>query len=446
MKSALGFWGTCALVIGNTVGAGIYFLPVSLAPFGALSIGGWLVTALGAIFLALMFGGLSRRYPKVGGPYAYARTAFGDMWGFQMAWSYWASSFISNAALAIACVSYLSVFVPMLATNRIMACLTGIALVWIATAINTKGVKQTSIVQMLLTALKLTPLIVIGVIGLFFMNDANLAPLPQSGGSTLSAINGAALLTLYAFIGLESATVPAQHVINPEKTIARATIVGTLICALLYISVTISVLGVMGSHSLANSQAPVADAARIIFGEWAAPIAAFGAVISAFGCLVGWVLVQGQMPYAAAMDGLFPAIFVKLSKEGVPLAGVVISSVLITIIMSMNYVDSLSKQFTLLVSLSTFSMLVPYAGSALADLLLRLKVREKVQVRHFGALLVAVVALAYTLWLIIGAGQESIFLGLGFSTLGFVVYFVAKARNAAVKASEAKAQSSSRRS
>lgn len=438
MKAKIGFWGTAALVIGNVVGAGIYFLPVSLAPFGALSIGGWLITALGAILLALMFGGLAQRYPKVGGPYAYARTAFGDVWGFQMAWCYWASAWISNAALAIACVSYMSVFVPALATNRSMACLTGISLIWIATAINAKGVKQTSIVQMLMTVLKLGPLIVVGLVGLFFMNDASFAPLPTNGSNTLSAINGAALLTLYAFIGLESATVPAQHVLHPQKTIPRATIFGTLLCAVLYIAVTISVIGVMGSEALAHSQAPIADAAKLLFGSWAAPVAAFGAVISAFGCLVGWVLLQGQMPYAAAIDGLFPAIFGKLSKEGVPLAGMIISSLLISGLMLMNYVESLSKQFTAMVSLSTFAMLVPYTGSALADVVLRIKAKEKIKNLSILSLLLSTTALAYTLWLIMGAGRESIMLGIGFSILGFIVFFVAKGRKVSTREVAAK--------
>jgi len=436
MKASIGLVGTCALVIGNTVGAGIYFLPVSLAPFGALSIGGWIITAFGAIILALMFASLARRYPHTGGPYVYARTAFGDAWGFQMAWSYWASGWISNAALVLACVSYLSVFIPALASNRLLACATGIALIWIATAINAKGIKQTSFVQVLLTILKLSPLIVVGFIGLFFLSEQSSVPLPAEGTSTLSAINQAALLTLYAFIGIESATVPAQHVINPEKTIAKATIIGTLLCAVLYIVVTVSVLGLMGQEALLNSKAPIADVAKILFGAWAAPIAAFGAVISAFGCLLGWVFLQGQMPYAAATNGLFPSVFGKVSKQGVPLYGIVISSVLITILMFMNYVESLAQQFTMLVSLSTFAMLVPYAGSALADLVLRLKAKEKIKGKAILSLLIAFGALLYTLWLIIGAGKESIYLGLGFSALGFVIYFVGRGRKAAKEDNE----------
>lgn len=434
MKGKIGIWGTSALVVGNVVGAGIYFLPVSLAPFGALSIGGWLVTAIGAILLALMFGRLSARYPHAGGPYAYTRAAFGDTWGFQMAWCYWASCWISNAALTTACVSYLSVFMPALATNKLMACLTGVALIWIATALNAKSVKQTSMVQMLITILKLAPLIAVGVVGLFFMQKSSFVPVVKND-TILSSINSAALLTLYAFIGLESATIPAQHVINPEKTIKRATVFGTLLCAALYIAVTLAVIGLMGSQTLANSQAPIADAAKMLFGDWAGPIAAFGAVISAFGCLVGWVLLQGQMPYAAAKDGLFPAFFGKLTKNGVPLLGMVISSVLISACMFMNYFDSLAKQFTALVSLSSFAMLLPYAGSALADIILGLRSKKSIK-GSTSSFVLSLGAIAYTFWLIAGAGSTSIFLGLGFIILGFVVFFFARARKAATPSAD----------
>lgn len=424
----MGFFGTCALVIGNTVGAGIYFLPVSLAPFGALSIGGWLVTSLGAIILALMFAGLAKKYPMVGGPYVYVKEAFGDCVGFQMAWCYWTSAWISNAALSIAAVSYLSVFFPQLATNRFLAAIVGISLIWIATGINALGVRQTSKIQILLTILKLSPLIIIGIVGLFFMKEGNFEPLPQGQTHWLSSINSVALLTLYAFIGLESATIPAQHVRDPKKTIAKATIIGTLMVAILYIVITISVIGVMGAGTLLKSQAPIADVAMRIFGNTVAKLTALGAVISAFGCLLGWVLMQGQMPFAAAQDGLFPSLFKRLSNQGVPVLGMVISSLLITGLMCMNYVDSLAKQFTMMVSLSTFTMLVPYAGSALADLYLRIKENKAQRRISFFAIFLAVTSLVYTIWLIIGAGGESFVLGLLFVAFGFVVYFWAQNR------------------
>jgi APA family basic amino acid/polyamine antiporter len=424
MKPTIGLLGTCALVIGNVIGAGIYFLPVSLAPFGIYSIGGWLVTAVGALMLALVFGNLARRNQNVGGPYTYARMAFGNTIGFQMAWCYWASCWISNSTLAIACVSYLSVFVPSLASNRLLATGVGISLVWLATAINAKGVKQASLVQILLNIVKLSPLIAVGFIGLFFINDKNLVSshMPIKA----SMINSAALLTLYAFLGMESATIPAQHVINAQKTIPRATVFGTLGCAILYIIVTISVIGVLGTDALAHSQAPIADVARVIFGEWAVPVAAFGAVVSAFGCLLGWILLQGQMPYAMAKDGLFPDFFGKLSRNGVPLLGMTFSSLLITGLMFMNYIDSLAKQFTAMVTLSTFVMLVPYSCSALANLYFCIKENKDKNYKKYMSLGMSLIALAYSVWLLVGASRNAVLYGVIYIIIGFIFFWARK--------------------
>lgn len=420
--SSLGTVRLSALVIGNTVGAGIYFLPVSLAPFGGISLAGWLVTSLGSILLALVFARLARKNSNAGGPYAYTKAAFGSFWGFQSAWGYWAATWMSNAALAVAAVSYMSVFWPMLATNRLASCITGLFMIWIATLINAVGIKKTSSVQVIITLLKITPLILVGVFGLFWINPSHFEPINSSNMSNISAINAVATLTLWAFIGLESGTVPSQHVKNPTKTIPRATILGTILCAVIYMTVTVSVLGLIPADQLAKSSAPLADAAKILFGDWTAHLVAAGAVLSAFGCLIGWVLLQAQMPYAAAIDGSFPRIFAKLSKRQVPLVGLVLSSLLMTLVMCMNFVSSLAEQFTALVNLSTFIILVPYALSTLADF-------RNERARGFKALIISVLAFGYSSWLIIGAGSQSIILGLGFLLLGVPVYFFMKRKN-----------------
>lgn len=417
--SSLGTVRLSALVVGNTIGAGIYFLPVSLAPFGGISLLGWLITSIGSILLALVFARLARSNSKVGGPYAYTKSAFGSFAGFQTAWGYWAAAWMSNAALAVAAVSYCSVFWPVLAHDRLWSCLVGIALIWIATLINSFGVKQTSSVQVVITILKISPLILIGIAGLFAIDSSNFVPFNQSAKSDISAIHAVAMLTLWAFIGLESGTVPSQHVKNPTKTIPRATILGTILCALLYMLVTVSVLGLIPAEILAQSSAPLADAAKILFGEWTARLVALGAVLSAFGCLIGWVLLQAQMPYAAALDGSFPKIFAQLSKQHVPLVGLILSSLLMTGLMMMNFVSSLAEQFTSLVNLSTFIILVPYALSMLADF-------RNQQKKGLKSIIISVLAFSYSSWLIIGAGTSSIIMGLAFLALGIPVYLFMK--------------------
>lgn len=424
MRSTIGLVGATSLVIGNMVGAGIYFLPVSLASYGILSIAGWIITSFGAVMLALMFCRLARRNPKVGGPYAYARDAFGNLTGFQMAWGYWACTWIGNAALAVTAVSYLSVFFDVLARDRMLACLTGIGLVWLATAINAMSVRKASFFQIILTILKLSPLVAVGMVGVFFFESTNLTPLAEHNDHIFASINQAALFTLFAFLGLESATIPAQHVDKPQTTIPRATVIGTLLSAVIYIVITVSVIGVIGPATLAQSKAPVADAARIIFGDWAAPFAACGAIISAFGCLIGWVMLQGQVPYAIARDGLFPRAFAQLSRKGMPVVGMSISSVLITLLMFMNYFESLADQFTALISLSTFCMLVPYGFCAMADIMSRYKESPTRNSRFYGSLLLPTGALAFSLWLMVGSGAESAIFGAVYFALGFLVYFI----------------------
>ena len=420
--SSLGTVRLSALIIGNTVGAGIYFLPGFFSPFGGISLVGWLVTSLGSILLAVVFARLARKNSKAGGPYAYTKAAFGSFWGFQSAWGYWAATWMSNAALAVAAVSYMSVFWPILATNRLASCIMGLFLIWIATLINAIGVKKTSSVQVIITILKITPLILVGVVGLFAINTSHFVPINLSNMSNISAINAVATLTLWAFIGLESGTVPSQHVKNPTKTIPRATIMGTILCAVIYMTVTISVLGLIPADLLAKSSAPLADAAKILFGDWTANLVAAGAVLSAFGCLIGWVLLQAQMPYAAAIDGSFPKIFARLSSRHVPIVGLILSSLLMTIVMAMNFVSSLAEQFTALVNLSTFIILVPYALSTLADF-------RNERARGFKALSISVLAFIYSSWLIIGAGTQSIIFGLGFLLLGVPVYLFMRKKN-----------------
>ncbi|MFD0852211.1 amino acid permease, partial [Actinomadura adrarensis] len=189
----------------------------------------------GAILLALVFARLARAYPNTGGPYAYARRAFGDFVGFQTAWGYWIAVWAGNAAIAVAFVGYLAHFWPALADDKILAAGVALVTIWLLTAVNAYGVREGGAVQVVTTVIKLVPLLMIAVGGLFFVKSGNFGEFNASGGSAFSAVTAAAALTLWAFIGLESATVPAEDVNDPEKTIPRATIAGTAVTALIYI-------------------------------------------------------------------------------------------------------------------------------------------------------------------------------------------------------------------
>jgi APA family basic amino acid/polyamine antiporter len=292
------------------------------------------------------------------------------------------------------------------------------------TGVNALGVREAGIVQVVTTILKLLPLIAIGTLGLLYLDPGHFQPFNPSGETPFNALTATAALTLWAFTGLESATIPADSVKDPSRTIPRATIIGTLAVAVIYILATVGVMGILPATDLANSTAPFADAGRLIWGSRAGSLIAAGAAISAFGALNGWVLLQGQMPMAAARDGLFPAVFGKMSRRGTPLAGMVISSLLVTGLMALNYKASLVEQFTFIILLATLSTLIPYVFSAVAELVIFVREREKFRgERLAGASVIAVLALLYSLWAIYGTGRDTVFWGFVLLLAGLPVYW-----------------------
>jgi len=421
-KKSLGFWMCVSLVLGNMIGSGIFLLPASLAEYGGISILGWVFTAVGALFVALVFVRLSRRHPALGGPYAYTRDGLGRFPGFLVGWCYSLSLWCGNAAIAVAMVSYASVFFPVLNEQANLGLLIALSAVWLLTLVNCKGVKEAGYLQVLMTVLKTIPLIIIAVAVVFYFDAGQFTPLNKSNDGHFSAVTATAALTLWAFLGLESATVPADNVENPSKTIPKATIVGFLIAALIYIASTVTILSIIPHDQLVNSSAPFADAARIIGGDTAYYLIAATALVSCFGALNGWILMQGQIPMALANDELFPKIF-KANDRGVPVKGLLITSVFVSLFTSMNYQGSLTKLFTFSILVSTLALLVPYLFSIFAEL--RYIHQNKSQTSMF-AWFTPIFALCYVLWAISGIGQKALVLGLGLVLLGIPTYFLLK--------------------
>lgn len=428
-KRILGFWTLTSLVAGNMIGSGVFMLPAALAKFGTISILAWILTAIGSIFLALVFSRLSQLLPKTGGPYAYCHEAYGDFVGFQLAYNYWIALWIGNAAIAVAFVGYLSVFWPAVATVPWLSCGISIGIVWVLTGVNILGVQQAGIVQLVTTILKMAPLFLLALIGLFFIHKENLAAFNVSHHSNWQALTGAATLTLWSFVGFESATVPAGNVIDPRRNIPRATIIGTVVAAIVYILGTISVMGIIPMDQLANSNSPFADTARVMFGHWGAVIIALAAIIACFGTLNGWILMQAQIPYAAAHDNLFPKPFGKLGKNGTPVIGLVISSLLITVLLLLRYGVNLVDQFTFMILLAVLASLVPYIYTAVAEVVLLINNPGKFEGHRFKtALILSIVAFIYAFWAILGAGQEIVYYGFLLFISSLLVYVWVRAR------------------
>jgi APA family basic amino acid/polyamine antiporter len=403
----LGFWSAVSIVMGNMIGSGVFLLPASLAVHGGgLSIAGWLVSAAGAVMLALVFARLSSQYPAAGGLYAYTRAAFGDTAGFLVAWGYWLSTVGTLAALAVALVGYLDPFVPSLVRTPPAAALLAIATIWIVIGVNVAGVALAGRVQIVTTALKLLPLIVVGIGGVFFFDAGVFAGAAPAAQPSVSGLMAVVTLTLWAFLGLECATIPAASVRDPERTIPRATIVGTVLTALVYIASTVGVMSLVPSDALASSTAPFADGARRLIGERGGALVALGAAVSCFGALNGWTLVVGQLPMAAAADGLFPPAFARRSDRGTPAAAMVVGGVMSTGLVAMNYSRGLVELFTFIILLCTLSTLVPYVFCSLAVWLM-----PGQSAPSGAAAVVSALAFLSAMLAIVGAGAETVFYG-----------------------------------
>jgi len=422
-RRTLGIWMCTALVVGNMVGSGIFLLPASLGAYGGVSIFGWLFTTAGAMLLALTFARLARALPRAGGPYAYTRAAFGDFPAFLVAWGYWVSICAGNAAIAVALVGYLGFFWPAIATSPGRGAVAAVAAIWLLTAVNARGVRTAGWVQLVSTVLKLAPLVAIGTVGLLFLRRDNFVPFNVSGQGTFAAVWATAALTLWAFMGLESATIPADDVERPDRTIPRATLLGTAASAAVYVLATVAVMGVIPAAALATSGAPFADAASRMWGPWAAGAVAAGAAVSCFGALNGWTLLLGQMPLAAAMDGLLPGLFGKLSARGTPALALVLSSVLVTLVVATNYARGLVAEFTFIIRLSTLTALLAYVFSTLALAVSRVRVRAPIPGEPTASrLAVPLLAFAYSLWAVAGVGREALLWGSVTLLLGIPIY------------------------
>jgi basic amino acid/polyamine antiporter, APA family len=431
-RRSLGMVAATSLVVGNMIGSGIFLLPAALAPYGGISVLGWAFTTVGAICLALVFARLASLVPKAGGPYAYTRAGFGDFAGFWVAWGYWISTWSGNAAISVAMVSYLRIFVPALESTA-QACVVAVAAVWFLTWVNCRGVREAGWMQVATTVLKMVPLCGIAVFGIFRLNLEHFVPFNPSGATPFSAVSAVAALTLWSFLGLEAATIPADAVEEPERTIPRATVAGTLIVAAVYILGTAAVMGALPPGALAKSGAPFADAARAMWGDWAYYFVGFGAVAACFGALNGWILVQGQIPMAAARHRLFPGQFARLSKAGVPAFGLIVSSFLVTALLALNYSgeQGLVEIFDFVILLATLSTLVPYAFCTMAELMIYVQNRDRFRgERLFGSASIAVAAFAYSVWAIYGSGAKTVLYGFLLLVAGIPCYVALRRQQA----------------
>ncbi len=387
-----------ALIVGSIIGVGIFNLPTSLSAYGPISLVSMGLTTLGALALALLFAALSRRLPADGGPYAYARVAFGNGLGFANAWSYWITAWAGNAAIAVGWVLYVEEFVNT-GHNKLGSVVLVLVGLWIPAAINLSGVENMGSVQVVTTVLKFAAVAFMSTVGLFYIDTANYTPWNVSGEGALGAIGGGMAIALFSYLGVETAAVATAKVRDPDRNVPRSTVLGTLATAVVYMLSLTAVFGILSTSQLASATAPFSDAINTMFGgTWAGDVMSIAVIISGFGALNGWTMICAEMPLAAAKDGLFPERFERLSARGVPAFGIVASTVLASVAMIINYVGSNGATvFTTLVLMTGITAAIPYGFSALAQIKWRLADHQELETPRFVRdMVVAVVSVVFS--------------------------------------------------
>ena len=411
-RRALGIWSATALVVGNMIGSGVFLLPASLAPYGATALIGWTITLVGTLALAATFARLAMKWPHTGGPYAFARAGFGDAFGFLVAWSYWVSIWSAIAAISVAFAGSLGALFPSIATSPLHSAACALVALWCCVIINLAGVREAGRAQIILTAMKLIPLLLFALVAIWFIDSRNMVLRHPAGTSLPSAVNATVALTLWAMLGFESATVPAGSTENPERTIPRATVLGALVAGVVTVLACTAVTGIVAPEQLAKSTAPMADAARQLWGHGAGVAIAALMAVACLGALNGWVLLSAQIPMAAAQDGFLPAAFARVDGKGTPRFALIASSLLATLLIVANYTRSLVQLFTFSILLSTAATLLPYVAGAAAWL------------RRGGqsGRVVAGIGLAFALYALTGIGMEALLWGAVLLLAGVPVY------------------------
>lgn len=403
------------------IGSGIFLLPSTLAALGGISFVGWACSTVGAFLIVLLFRGLSSHFPNtVGGPYAYTRTVLGEFFGFLVGWGYWISVWCTNAAIAVAFVGYLSVFIPQIADNEILSIAFGVGALWVFSFLNFRDIVFVGRIQKLTTVLKILPLLLIGFVGLFYVNWSLLDFENLSGETDFKAISQATTLTLFAYLGIESASITSHKIEKSEANVGRSGLIGFLLTAFIYILCSVVIFGLVNSAKLSQSTAPFADASATFLGGYAEQFVALVALIATLGALNGWILIQGQIAYALAKDGLFPAFFKKRNTAEVPYLGIVVSSLLATFLLIAKFSGSLVDVFSFMMNLSTLSALTPYFLSAVS---LFIFIRRGKQPSK-GMQIVAVLSGLFCLWMIYGVGIETVSLGVVLLLIGIFMFLL----------------------
>ena len=416
----IGFWRGWSIAVGCAIGSGIFMMPTLLAPYGLIGFGGWLIAGAGSILVALTMSRLVRRIPKTGGPYVYANEGLGHFAGFIIAWTYWIACITAIAGISIAFVSYLGFFIPAISNSALLSLLASLVLVWLIVTLNIFSIESSAKFQVVSTLLKLLPLFFMMFLGLVGFDSNNLPEMNPTNANPFILLATVTTLVMWSFVGIETATVPAENFINPEKTIPKVLIAAVLIVLTIYILVSIAVAAIVPADELMNSSAPFALAATKILGFSGGVIIAFGALISTLGSLNANTLTAGNITFAAARDKLLPSQFLTLSDAGTPIFSFILAGSFVSFLLMLNYTKGLIDAFIFFAMLSTLSTLIAYLFCAMAELKF-LKNDDSSKQRNT-AIFLTFGTFLYAFFAIWGAGMEIVFYSFMLILVGMPMY------------------------
>ena len=414
------------LTMVNMMGSGIIMLPTKLAEIGTISIVSWLVTAVGSTALAYAFAQCGMFSKKSGGMGGYAEYSFGKAGNFMANYTYGVSLVIANTAIAISAVGYGSELFGATLSPLSIALWT-IFTLWLATVLNFGGARITGNISSFTIWGVIIPVVGISIIGWkwfdgsMYVNSWNPHNVP-----TFEAIGVSISMTLWAFLGLESACANADAVENPEKNVPIAVLGGTLGAAVIYIVSTNVIAGIVPNLELANSTAPFGLAFAHMFDETVGKVIMVLMVMSCFGSLLGWQFTIAQVFKSSAEEGYFPAFFKKVTSKDAPVVGMITITALQTLLSLMTISPSLNKQFNVLVDLAVVTNVIPYLHS-MAALAVLLKAENVAPQKYKTTVFVAFIGSLYSIYALYAAGEQAMLYGsivtfIGWTLYGFVSY------------------------
>ncbi len=426
--------GLTTLVAVNMMGSGIIMLPTNLAQIGAISLLSWIVTAVGSMAIAYCFAQLGVLCPRSGGMSAYSEEAHGRSSFFMASFLYYLSLAIGNVAIAISAVGYLTAFFPWLGTGAVPLFVGVVTLLWVTTLANFGGANLTGRIGLFTVWGVIIPVAGLCLIGWFWFKPSVFAAAWNPHGTAASdAIVQSIPLTLWAFLGMESAAQNAGAVENPQKTVPMACMLGTLGAAVIYVLSTTVIQGIVPNAELAQSSAPFAMVYAQMFNPFIGNVIMALAVIACVGSLLGWQFTLSQTSKYTADERMFPAFYSKVNAAGAPAVGMIVAGVLQTLMAFSTMSPNASEQFGKLVSLAAVTNIVPYitAVSALFVVMHVSKVGRSTYNLNFAAVLVAVLYSVYALY---ASGKDAVFGGMIVMMFAYLLYGLIAARFAAPQA------------